>query len=416
MPHTPSALPPHEHLRQLQHVYGPLSPAFVAEELGCSLEEAAHHLYGRYAARFCWVSLADLVSLSEVSMMGLKRWVRRHHLQSAHLQGQGRAAPLHIHLEDARHFLSLTPETQHVSANALPRVTGEDLKSFPLLSSVTQAAVVDVDWQLARQAAWPMTVDRLADAVYGSRATQARQQIQRMLRRWEAQGRIVCFSRGLYDLVRPVLVLDPERFGRSVLPKEDLQKLRAHHPEIAHWPSRPLAAAWRSYSAFYANTLLPVADRGEPTFLEYLLVGQLHPDGLPDAVNARYEELCREAAFYRLIHAPSPDATETEQPELTVEKIEVGLIDFRAAAEATRLKMQRKGSKGQPPGHGRRTTGSRGVQDRVSSRRYLSMTAARRAQRLLVVRLSIRSHTHPLHLGDVSPQPSIHGSDSRRPH
>ncbi|GGO41108.1 hypothetical protein GCM10008949_51480 [Deinococcus humi] len=365
MHHASSPLPPHEHLRQLHQVYGPLSPAFVAEELHCTLEEAEHHLYGRHAAGYCWVSLADLAHLAAVSPIGLKRWVRRHHLQSAPQRGQGRSTPLCIHLDDARHLLYLKPGTQQATADALPRVKAEDLRASPIPRPVTQAAVVDVDWQLARQAAWPMTVDRLAEAVYGSRAAQARQQTQRMLRRWEAQGRVVCFARGLYDLVRPVVVLDPARYGRSVLAREELRKLRAHHPEIAHWPSRSLAAAWRAYSRFYAGRLLPVADRGEPTFLEYLLVGQLNSEGVPGEVDARYEELCREAAFYRLVPAPPQNVVETEQPALTVENIEAGLIDFQAAAEATRLKMQRHSNRKQVPSKDRRTTGSRDLQESV---------------------------------------------------
>ncbi|WP_156039461.1 hypothetical protein [Deinococcus marmoris] len=313
---TPGALPPHEHLRQLHRVYGPLSPVFVAEELRCTLDEAVHHLYGPHAAQYVWVSLADLVHLSAVSLMGLKRWVRHHHLQSAYQQGQGRGAPPHIHLDDARHFLHGQQNLTSAISDALPRVKGEDLRSFPLRSQVTKAAVVDMDWQLARQAAWPMTVDRLAEAVHGSRSAHARQQVQRTLRRWEAQGRVVCFARGLYDLVRPSLVLDPERYGRSVLLREDTQKLHAHHPEIAHWPSRSLAAAWRAYSRFYAERLLPVADRGEPTFLEYLLVCQLNPAEMPGEVNARYEVLCQEAAFYRLVPGPCQGAAEAEQPPL----------------------------------------------------------------------------------------------------
>ncbi|CAM4409636.1 Helix-turn-helix domain-containing protein [Deinococcus marmoris] len=299
--------------------------------------------------------------------MGLKRWVRRQHIQSAYQQGEGRTAPPYIHLDDARHFLHGQQHLTSGTSDALPRVKGEELRSSSIPSQVTKAAGVDLDWQLARQAAWPMTVDRLAEAVHGSRSTQARQQTQRTLRRWEAQGRVVCFARGLYDLVRSALILDPERYGRSVLPREDLQKLHAHHPEIAHWAARSLAAAWRAYSRFYAGMLLPVANRGEPTFLEYLMVCQLNPGGMPGEVNARYEELCQAAAFYRLVPAPSQGVPETEQPELSVENIEAGLIDFKAAAEATRLKMQRNFSKGQTLGLGRRTTASkpRGMQENV---------------------------------------------------
>ncbi|GGO29667.1 hypothetical protein [Deinococcus humi] len=365
--HVDSPLPPQEHLRQLQQVYGPLSPAFVAEELHCTLEQATRHLYGPQADQYCWVSLADLAELAEVSPVGLKRWVRRYHLQSAPQRGQGRKASLSIHLDDARSFLRgqlhMMPGKEGPTADALPRVTASDLSPARLPGLFSTATVVDVDWQLARQAAWPMTVERLAEAVYGSRAETAQQQIRSLLRVWEAQGRVVCFARGLYDVVRPVLVLDPGRYGRSTLPGDELQKLRAHHPEIAHWPSGPLAAAWRAYSSFYVGTLLPVMDRGEPTFLEYLLVRQLNPDGVPGAVDGRYEELCREAAFSRLVPASPGRAPEPQQPELTVSNIEAGLIDFKAAAEATRLKMQRKLKKGQAPNRGRGTTVSGSMQE-----------------------------------------------------
>ncbi|GGL95128.1 hypothetical protein GCM10010840_36530 [Deinococcus aerolatus] len=300
-----------------------------------------------------------------MNVAALKRWVRRHHLQTASLQGQGRTAPLYLYLDDPRSLLSLAPGTQEATAEALPRVKGEDLGPASIPSPVTHTALVDVDWQLARQAAWPMTVERLAEAVYSSRSLQAQQQTRKILRRWESQGRIVCFARGLYDLVRPSLVLDQERYGKSVLPREDLQKLRTHHPELAHWAGGPLAAAWRAYSRFYANTLLPVADRGEPTLLEYLMVRQLNPEWVPGEVDARYEELCRDAAFYRLLPAAPQRALETLPPVLTVENVEAGLIDFTAAAEATRLKMQRKGSKGQTSGRGRRTAAATGVQERV---------------------------------------------------
>lgn len=355
---TSPTLRPQEHLRQLQRVYGLLSPAFVAEELECTVEEATRLLYGPHADRFCWVSLADLAHLSGVSLSDVKRWVRRQNVQSAPQRGQGRTASPCIHLDDARHFLSQTPAGQETTADALPRLKGEDLGSVAA-KAVTQAPSVDVDWQLARQAAWPMTVERLAEAVFGSRAAAAQQQSRVMLRRWEAQGKVICFARGLYDLLRPSVVLAPERYGRSVLPTQDIQKLRAHHPEIAHWASRPLAAAWRDYSRFYAGSLLPVADRAEPTFLEYLLVCQLNPGGMPGKVDARYEELCQEAAFYRLMSAPPQPAAEPEMPPLTLENIKAGLIDFEAAAEATRLKMQRGIGKGQTPARGRKTTAHR---------------------------------------------------------
>ena len=361
--HFARALPPQEHLRQLHHVYGPLSPAFVAEELRCTREEAARYLYGLHADRYCWVSLADLAHLSAMNMAVLKRWVRRHHLHSASLKGEGRGGPLYIHLDDARAFLRRqqrrTPEQEGAAAEALPRVTGEDLGPAPIV----KAAVVDVDWHLARQAAWPMTVDRLAEAIYGSRAAHARHQTRRTLRRWEAQGRVVCFARGLYDLLRPTVVLDQERYRRGVLPREDLQNLRAHHPELAHWSDGSLAGAWRAYSHFYARTLLPVMDRGEPSLLEYLTVGQLNPGGMPEAVDARYEELCREAAFYRLVPAPLHPALDFHRapdsptPALTVENMEAGLSAFKEMAETTRAKMQRTFT-GQASGRNRTTTGS----------------------------------------------------------
>lgn len=345
-------------------MYGPLSPAFVAEELGCTSHEAARHLYGPHAAGFCWVSLADLAQLSAVKPVQLKRWVRRHHLQCAPQQGQGRSAPLYLHLDDARQFLALGAQTRGVTADALPRVTSEALAPSLAAQQVTQATT-DVDWQLARQATWPMTVERLAEAVFASRAPSAQGRTRSLLRVWEAQGRVVCFARGLYDVVRPALVLDPGRYGRSVLARADLQKLRAHHPELAHWPSGPLAAAWRAYSHFYAQTLLPVMDRGEPTLLEYLLVRQLQPDELPGQVDARYEERCREAAFYRVIPAPAQSLPARAQPALTVENIEAGLINFKERAEATRLKMQRAFGTGQASGRGSRTAGSRDVRERA---------------------------------------------------
>jgi hypothetical protein len=150
-----------------------------------------------------------------------------------------------------------------------------------------------------------------------------------------------------------------------VLAREDLQKLRAHHPEIAHWPSGPLAAAWRAYSRFYAGRLLPVADRGEPTFLEYLLVDQLNPEGRPGTVDARYEKLCQDAAFYRLIPAPLQHAVGTQKPALTVENIQAGLIDFKAAAEATRLRMQRHTGRGRNPEGGHSPERSSGRPERT---------------------------------------------------
>lgn len=93
----------------------------------------------------------------------------------------------------------------------------EDLGPASVPGPVTHATLVDVDWQLARQAAWPMTVERLAETVVSSRSSRAQQRIRSLRRRWEAQGKGVCFARGLYDLVRPVLILDPVNHGRSVL-------------------------------------------------------------------------------------------------------------------------------------------------------------------------------------------------------
>jgi len=344
------SLPREEHLRQLRCVYGSLSPAFVAEELECTLEEAAFQLYGSREAQHCWVSLADVSRLFGVNVVSLKRWVRHHHIQSAQRRGQGRPGPLVIHLEDARHYLHSQRDkasgTAFPSLNALPRCTAEDLLPPAAPGHVPNEKAVDVDWQLARRAAWPMTVERLAEAVYGSRSTQAQQQARRVARRWETLGRVICFARGLYDLVRPALVLDPGRYRRSFLPREALQKLRKHHPEIEHWSDGPIAAAWRAYSKFYTGALLPVADSGEPTFLEYLMVRQLHPEAVLFRMDAQYDELCQETVFYRLIPLPSRTSMETDRHNLTVENIEAGLIDFKAEATATRLKLQMNFDKG----------------------------------------------------------------------
>ncbi|MFD1732873.1 hypothetical protein ACFSC4_20020 [Deinococcus malanensis] len=192
-----------------------------------------------------------------------------------------------------------------------------------------------MDWRLAQGAVWPVTAERLAEAVYGTRSAAALGQIRRLVRLWEAQGRIVCFARGSYDRVRPDIVLDPSVFGRSVLPKAEIQTLKDHHPEVQHWPSRALAAAWRGYSRLYGAPRLPVLARREPTLLEYLLVRQLNPDSEVLGLDAQYETWCQDAALYRLIPAPSED-----RPLVTVENIESGRIDFQALAKATREGLQ----------------------------------------------------------------------------
>jgi len=118
--------------------------------------------------------------------------------------------------------------------------------------------------------------------------------------------------------------------------------LREHHPEIAHWPSGSIAAAWWAYSRLYGGSLLPVADRGEPTWLEYLMVRQLHPEIQDLTLNAQYEELCQETAFYRLVTAP----VQPDRLQVTVENIEAGLIDFKTLAQATRRKLQLDSTRG----------------------------------------------------------------------
>lgn len=335
-----STLSPKESLRQLHRVYGPLGPAFVAEELNCTLQEAELHLYGPHADQHCWVSLTDLSRFCGASKVHLKRWVRNHHLQSPQRKGQGRGAPLFIHLADARHYLHARsehpPTMPFYSAEYLPRVTTADLLPDP---APTPAKVVDVDWQLARRAVWPMTTERLAEALYSSRSVQAQHKARRLIQRWETQGRVICFARGLYDLVRPALVLEPERYKRRALPGADIQRLREHHPEVAHWPAGSIAAAWWAYSQLYGGSLLPVADRGEPTWLEYLMVRQLHPEVQDLTLNARYEELCQETAFYRLVPAP----VRPGPVQVTVENIEAGLVDFQVLAQATRRKLQLQG-------------------------------------------------------------------------
>ncbi|PTA66554.1 hypothetical protein [Deinococcus arcticus] len=186
-----------------------------------------------------------------------------------------------------------------------------------------------------------MTVERLADAVYGVRRPDALQQTRRLLRAWEAQGRVVCFAKGLYDLVRPEVRLDPAPYGRSVLPKTSIQLLRALYPEVGHWPSTALAAAWRAYSRLYGSPLLPILEQREAAFLEYLMVRELHPTETGLQLDARYEALCQETLFYRLGTVPVVTEASPQPPEVTVANIEAGLIDFKVLARATRLKLQR---------------------------------------------------------------------------
>ncbi|SMB97103.1 hypothetical protein [Deinococcus hopiensis] len=336
-----------EHLRQLQRVYGPIGPAFAAEELGCSLNEAAEHLYGTRAEQHTWVSLPDMVCLCGANKTELKRWVQQEQIECRRRTGQGKGTPMMIRLVDAQRYLEAHPAgaahpfgTVHALFEYLPRFTaGERPNATP--ASEPKAKSVDVDWALARQAAWPMTAERLADAVYGTRSAGEQHKARRLLQRWETQGRVTCFARGLYDLVRPALLLSAERYGRRALPQGDLQKLRAHHPEIAHWPNGSLAAAWRAYSRVFGSGVLPVFERREPSWLEYLLIRQLHPDVQVLRVDAAYEALCREVALYRLLPAPVPRPAPTKPIEVTVENIEAGLVDFKALAEATRRKLQR---------------------------------------------------------------------------
>ncbi|MFC4640122.1 hypothetical protein [Deinococcus hohokamensis] len=342
MPHRSApALPRAEHLRQLRKVYGPLSPAFVAEELDCTLQQATQFLYGAQMAEHCWVRLCDLAWVSGQEEAQVLAWVKDHHLQTS-TSGPRRAPNVtFLHLADATRYLQgHTLPSAHPAWAALPRWTAAHLQRQPTVIRKRGTPASDLDWQLARKAAWPMTVERLAEAVYRSRSPQALRQTRRLLRAWEAQGRVVCFARGLYDLVRPVLLLDPALYGRSVLPKASIQGLRDQHPEVGHWPSTSLAAAWRAYSRLYGSPLLPVLSRREPTFLEYLMVRQLHPAESALQLDARYEALCQETAFYRLGTAlPAPEAPAT--PEVSVANLEAGLIDFKALVDATRQKLQR---------------------------------------------------------------------------
>ena len=185
-----------------------------------------------------------------------------------------------------------------------------------------------------------MTVERLAEAVYGSREAIAQRKVRNLARAWEAQGRITCFARGLYDLIRPELVLDPEGYGRRALPRAEIQALRQQHPELRHWPAGPLAAAWRAYSRLYGAALLPVLDRREPTLLEYLMVRQLHPAEGELQLGSRYDELCRETTFYRLVAAPIGPQKESNTFELTVENIEAERIELGGVAQMPRRRLR----------------------------------------------------------------------------
>ncbi|MVN89159.1 hypothetical protein GO986_20700 [Deinococcus sp. HMF7620] len=332
------ALSAAEHLRQLRKIYGPLSPAFVADELACTLEQAVQHLYGSAAAQHCWVRLGDVASLAGVSAFEVRQWVHRAHLPLLIRGAQPRPAAALLHLADAALLLQdLSWPFAHPTWAFLPRWP---VPSHKRGAPAEPVQTTELDWQLARQAAWPMTVERLADAVYGTQRSDRVQQTRRLIRHWEKQGRITCFAKGLYDLVRPALILDPALYGRGVLPKVSTQALRDHHPEVRHWPSFPLAAAWRAYSRFYGSALLPVLARREPTFLEYLTVRQLDP-AIDLQLNAQYEVLCQETAFYRLDTAPLVSSADSMTIEVTAENVQAGLVDFKALVAATRQKLQR---------------------------------------------------------------------------
>ena len=67
------------------------------------------------------------------------------------------------------------------------------------------------------------------------------------------------------------------------------------------------------YSRVYGSAVLPVFERREPSWLEYLLVRQLRPEIQILRVDVAYEGLCWEVALYRLIpglnrvlHPPTP--------------------------------------------------------------------------------------------------------------
>nr|WP_232337914.1 hypothetical protein [Deinococcus arboris] len=91
----------------------------------------------------------------------------------------------------------------------------------------------------------------------------------------------------------------------------------------------------------YGPALLPVSDRRESTFLEYLMVRQLHPAESTLQLDARYDALCRETALYRLGTVPLLPAAAPGTAEVTAENIQAGLVDFQALVAATRQKLQR---------------------------------------------------------------------------
>ena len=344
----PCCLPPAEHIRQLQHVYGDLSPAFVAEELLCTLDVAAEHLYGGRAAQHSWVRLTDLASVAEVPLASLKRWMRRHHVPLIQNGRRGRTAALLVHLDDALRYLALhrprSPWRDFPNVDYLPRTALDDLPAIQE-GLTSRAPAVDVDWHLARRAAWPMTAERLADAVFGSRSADAQRQARKMLRVWERQGRVVCYARGLYDLIRPALVLDPAAYHGRPLRLAETRLLRTNHPELAHWSSAALGAAWRAYSTLYGGQLLPVLDRAEPTLLEYLVVRQVRPDRADLRLDGQYEELCREAALYRLSPAP---AAQGDQAPATAANIDADLTDEAPVVRPRRTAPGTRNGRGSP--------------------------------------------------------------------
>lgn len=200
------ALPRAAHVSQLRKVYGPLSPGFVADELGCTLHQAAQLLYKGSADQQVWVRVSDLAWMADTSAAEVLAWIRRHHLPSWIKGHQGRPTTTFIHLADATVYLQhVSLPYVHPAWAYLPRWKTQS----PVSTAKTAAQDTDLDWQLAQQAAWPVTVERLAAAVFSSRTPSVLQQTRRLIRTWEAQGKIVCFAKGLYDLVRPEVILDP---------------------------------------------------------------------------------------------------------------------------------------------------------------------------------------------------------------
>ncbi|MBZ9753475.1 hypothetical protein K7W42_21815 [Deinococcus sp. HMF7604] len=90
---------------------------------------------------------------------------------------QPRVAAALLHLLDAAPFLQGLPSWAFLPRWPAPSQTSR--------SPAESAQVTSMDWQLARQANWPVTVERLADAVYGSHTPSALQQTRRRLRTWE---------------------------------------------------------------------------------------------------------------------------------------------------------------------------------------------------------------------------------------